>query len=316
MSSPSVQTAGAVSERADPTALSFLSLPGEIRNNVYGYLLTRENPLLLICSEQGRGSPAPSDVLAAGTNILATSRQVHAEAIGIFYLRNQFLLYTEMLEYPMSVTNWIANWLDSLGNLAKFIETLLIQPGSPAFSIWQELDVLPLLQYLWKPDQPKFTISYDKRFHSFCGDIDVKGFSQLLDHLVTDSTLRLKEYARHPRLLESVRISPSSLSGQVVFHGPSCGYHFGPEFHFVANEYGLRPQPKPLACLQVVMLNFWIRELLLEHIVTNHGRINLNFTARTTRAMLLPLLEVNRKLRQISLDFIVLKEIKELDAEI
>jgi hypothetical protein len=64
------------------------------------------------------------------------------------------------------------------------------------------------------------------------------------------------------------------------------------------------------------MLNFWIRELLLEHIVTNYGRINLNFTARTTRAMLLPLLEVNRELRQISLEFIVLEEIKELDAEI
>jgi hypothetical protein len=199
---------------------------------------------------------------------------------------------------------------------SKFIETWLIKPGSNAFSIWQGIDVLPLLRYLWKPDQPKLTISYYKRFHIFWGDIDEKDFSQLLDHLVTDSTLLLKEYDRHPRLLESVRIYPSSLSGQVVFHGPSCEYHFGPEIHFVANEYGLRPQPKPLACLQVVMLNFWIRELLLEHIVTNHGRINLNFTARTTRAMLLPLLEVNRKLRQISLDFIVLKEIKELDAEI
>jgi hypothetical protein len=125
MSSPSVQIVGAVSERADPTALSFLSLPGEIRNNVYGYLLTREKPILLICSKQGRGSPAPSAVLVAGTNIFATSRQVHAEAIGIFYLRNQFLLSTEIFDYPVSVTKWIANWLDSLGHLAN-----LLKPGS------------------------------------------------------------------------------------------------------------------------------------------------------------------------------------------
>jgi hypothetical protein len=77
---------------------SFLDLPGEIRNQIYAYLLV---------------IPAPSTTLKLGDRypiyptILATNSQIHAEALPFLYAHNTFLAHPTLLTGLPQLRRWL-----------------------------------------------------------------------------------------------------------------------------------------------------------------------------------------------------------------
>ena len=80
---------------ADPSKLSYFSLPGEVRNKIMGYVLVggQLNPY-----DPGLGTPTGSQDTAArvdfrlGVQLIATCKQAYIEGHGLFYSNNTFHL--------------------------------------------------------------------------------------------------------------------------------------------------------------------------------------------------------------------------------
>lgn len=90
---------------------NFLSLPSEIRNDIYKHLLVLEDPI-----ECPRNSWLQhSEVRALTTGLLLTNKTVHHEASSFFYAQNRFSFFWCTLEHVESFfeqigrtnTNWI-----------------------------------------------------------------------------------------------------------------------------------------------------------------------------------------------------------------
>ncbi|KAF2478920.1 hypothetical protein BDY17DRAFT_349920 [Neohortaea acidophila] len=84
-------------DRDEP--LSFLALPPELRNRVYSFLLEIDGPIhpsnkapssLPKCNVSKKRPVKPTE---SALSILAVNRQIHDEAMGIFYDRNSFEFY-------------------------------------------------------------------------------------------------------------------------------------------------------------------------------------------------------------------------------
>jgi hypothetical protein len=84
----------------------FLSLPPEIRNKIYRYLLTRSGPIR---------SPHRPRQYAIPTNlhpcILAANRQIHNEALRILYQENALEIYVSDAVYaPAGRMEWVERY--------------------------------------------------------------------------------------------------------------------------------------------------------------------------------------------------------------
>jgi len=84
----------------------FLSLPPEIRNKIYRYLLTRAGPIR--SPHRPRQYARPSNVQPC---ILATSRQIHNEAVRILYQENSLEIYVSDAVYmPAAHVELVERW--------------------------------------------------------------------------------------------------------------------------------------------------------------------------------------------------------------
>lgn len=94
--SPKAAKAHAIVESG---SLIFLSLPAEIRNRIYGLVLEINGPVhpsRKAPSSATRGKTVQdkiSHVLKSSLNLLAVNRQIHDEAVGIFYHANHLEFY-------------------------------------------------------------------------------------------------------------------------------------------------------------------------------------------------------------------------------
>jgi hypothetical protein len=121
---------------------SFLTvLPAELRNEIYGWLLKRDEPIIYIGrreAEEPRFMPkflendeevsqcteeeavalrTPSHDIGPSVAVLRTCRQMYHEAVGILYGANSFLVSSSLVTHNLHMDQfWTAQWfLRSLG---------------------------------------------------------------------------------------------------------------------------------------------------------------------------------------------------------
>ncbi|KUL83015.1 hypothetical protein ZTR_09323 [Talaromyces verruculosus] len=100
--------------------VSFLDLPGEIRNLIYDHLLVFEEPIVPWATEE-----------ALPVNLLYTNKTVHHEFGSLFYSRITFDFSTNGHDYDERpcigcLTKEITSFLDQIGDNARHIQSLKI----------------------------------------------------------------------------------------------------------------------------------------------------------------------------------------------
>ncbi|KAI7246161.1 hypothetical protein KC343_g7820 [Hortaea werneckii] len=92
---PKVMGSKTTEKRVNKGAFPFLSLSPELRNRIYDLLLRLDSPITPSPKEPSSAScrALGTDRTASALSILAVNRQIHDEAVGIFYHNNAFVFH-------------------------------------------------------------------------------------------------------------------------------------------------------------------------------------------------------------------------------
>jgi hypothetical protein len=122
------------SKAADPSRLSLLDLPGEIRNRIYDYAFKYDQAIRVIgpYSYEGRWSRPDyegSQVYRAPLTVFLTCRQIYQEAVSRFLSKNTFV-FSKISKRHDPVGKFInllvPRWLGNLGGQTRFMRKLTI----------------------------------------------------------------------------------------------------------------------------------------------------------------------------------------------
>lgn len=106
------------SRKDDPSRLSFLDLPKELRNNIYDFMFRVHGAIFIYCSDayawrsalkakivkyKNEGPSEPQQVGGViAANLLLTSRQLYAEGADVLYGKNLFRFYVNSANFAPS----------------------------------------------------------------------------------------------------------------------------------------------------------------------------------------------------------------------
>jgi len=230
---------------ADPRAPSILTtLPPEIRNRIYEYLLKRDGPVLptdghadtkrlrqrvkSIGREQAIDSPDGGVELHLGvgdfrhgfqdcTRLLLSCRQIYHEAVGILYGENIFLFSRALSNQVWSASTW----LSSIGSQYHLLSRVHIDADAYGERHYKKFDLLPLLKLIWIYPHAKCKIvftppgwplpKHPRPYRALSSETadpipSINFMNRVLFTLGTKDALNLKKYARYPRLIPSIVI--------------------------------------------------------------------------------------------------------------
>jgi hypothetical protein len=172
-----------VSRLADPNALSFLTLPAEMRNAIYETLLAHEHPVAIV----------DGHAHLSGTSILTTCRQIAAEATPFLYSRNSFLISTlQPGIYLRGLLTLTEEWLRQIERQMIHVRSVVIDTN--AADNWEGgINVQSLLYYLWDAAIAQLKVELlpmrDGARQIIC-EYDISSVNQTLSALVpVDSTV-------------------------------------------------------------------------------------------------------------------------------
>ena len=240
-----------LSASANPGALSFLSLPGEVRNRVYELLVPTNEEIEI--TRRARDTPT-SVVSSLRSNFLlsrkakcvslfSSCRQIYHESISLLLSSNTWVLSVGDNWYATEATNLVA-WMEILGSsatmLRKVIINLIVIPDNRSHEIvygdtveiFQFVRLGNLAKALWADRDAKFKIElamYDRtndyeylplKSRWRHGKISHAVVSNVLQALGEDS-LHLKRYGRQ---IHDILVSLDSSEGYVHFNyvSPDC----------------------------------------------------------------------------------------------
>jgi hypothetical protein len=195
-----IQIPKTMSSPADPDAPSFLSnLPPEIRNAIYELLFKRDEPVLLHDPEAWQiTAPSPSDYDSddwaksirdfderfeaeigsdaefkhdshEGLSLLLSCRQVYHESIGVFYSDNTFVVSRAHARCDDEGSSsfqldYVPVWLRNIGSQFSLVTEIHIDVDTMCLEFCDysrdELELLPLLRYIWKGPQERPAIRF------------------------------------------------------------------------------------------------------------------------------------------------------------
>lgn len=103
--------------------LSFLHLPGELRNRIYDHLFVHDECINVPHADMLDAPKAP----IPGINLLSSCREIHSEAAGILYAQNKFTVSGHSLNCSRGLhISQIGSWLASIGRFAGFVSTISV----------------------------------------------------------------------------------------------------------------------------------------------------------------------------------------------
>jgi len=214
------------SAAADPSARSFLTtIPPEIRNRIYEYLLKSDEPVLLRDDHASLGRFRHESSIVCGQRVvergfrhglsgcvglLLSCRQVYHEAAGIFYGQNHFMFS----QCPRQQANSTCKWLVSIGSNYELLSRVSINVDG--FGIRSRAyDLLPLLKLIWNHPQAKCQFAFAGSGLPLANGWNTNAYSDdrippsallngVLFALGTTDALGLKQYAISSRLMSSI----------------------------------------------------------------------------------------------------------------
>ncbi|KAI4610647.1 hypothetical protein J4E83_008261 [Alternaria metachromatica] len=308
------QIAQVYSTISNPAETFLLSIPAELRNEIYEYVLVDDEPVLLV--ENAEDSVIKARGFAGNSAILQTCRQIYHEAIGVLYGQNVFRCNWEVFserDYfntvifdPMETCHqWmqhIGSSLSKLRTIAINMETPDIPADSPGHSPSEDFDmyhsreitILPLLDILWNGVACDLSVRFESSGNPVHPHSDVKLLTKVLYELGKMDALKLKN-AR--RLLRDVVVAPNGKQGTICFLTTSDKVSASRQFLLSekTREYEVAlSQPKFLD------LGFNILASIARFALSNH-EVTHNFYTGVTSRHAFGMLNVNTQTRLMGL---------------
>jgi len=301
MTTVALSTMQRYSKPADPTAWSFLGLPGEIRNGIYEALFKMSDPIKIVregleCKERHSDS-----TVVLGTSLLVSCQQIYTEAIGILYGQNIFLFISKSTDDTYVPLEEVAGWLTGIGRLAPLVRSVLVELAS-VDDFDPPIYVLPVLKQLWKHENSKLCISFTRRspeeFDLNPSGADVDMINMALSLLKADATLQISKFGPFSRLLQMVSLRPDGRSGRVTFYSPV--YFPRDRLYFTVDRSGIhtafRNQDPP--SLTLIMDDWDLRRRIVDYVVPSRGTVTFDLLGRTVSPPLPTMLWTNHQLRE------------------
>ncbi|KAI4674630.1 uncharacterized protein J4E84_010500 [Alternaria hordeiaustralica] len=195
---------------ADASARSFISLPSEIRNQIYDLLYVLDEQLFVWDTGARWGGVESEAALNFG--LLFSCRQVYWEAASVLYQRNHFF-----------VSSWyeqayFKRWSEQLGPRAQFLRHVTIDYTALSSELEEDhgptwvvaLDLLPLLRLLWTESGAMLQVSIETPSYNDAPAI----FNNAFRSIAQEDQLNLRRYSN---LLASVILRVEGTMGTVTF---------------------------------------------------------------------------------------------------
>ena len=195
---------------ADSSARSFISLPSEIRNQIYDLLYVFDEQLFVWDTSACWGG-VTSEV-AQNLGLLFSCRQVYWEAASVLYQRNHFF-----------VSSWyeqayFKRWSEQLCPRAQFLRHVTIDYAALSSELEEDhgptwvvaLDLLPLLRLLWTESGAMLQVSIETSSYNDTPAI----FNNAFRSIAQEDQLNLRRYSN---LLASVILRVEGTMGTVTF---------------------------------------------------------------------------------------------------
>jgi hypothetical protein len=298
------------SKPADPSAPSFLNLPGEKRNAVYEALFKIEGGIKLLREGENLEMRHPDSTSIYGTSILACCQQVHTEAAGILYGANAFnLAAKENYRAHYHICGEAAAWLTRIGRQASLVAQLLIALRKPPGATFP-VNILPILQQLWKHTDSnlgiRFTLEED------CDELDqdhksmsvnAERMNLALSHLTSDNHLDIRKFNRFSNLLQMIHLIDGRFGSVYLYH-PDRWWNPNMVFEFTANEQGvyrtIREHEPP--SLRLLLENHDSHKRIMQDIIASDETVTFDLIKRTTSPALPGMLWASQVLRIYAMD--------------
>jgi len=270
------QIAQVYSTISNPAATFLLSIPAELRNAIYEYVLVDDEPVVLV--EDAADSAIKASGFAGNSAILQTCRQIYHEAIGVLYGQNVFRFNYKVLSLKncfgshtiiIDPIETCHKWTQDIGSSLSKLRTVAINmatPDIPADSFdhspWNDFDsysrtdmkILPLLEILWNGIARDLSVRFEGSGNPVHSHIDVKLLTKVLHELGKLDTLNLKN-AR--RLLWGIEVAPNGREGTICFLSTSHKIDARRQFQLSekAHEYEVTPSQPNLIDLPTNVIN-------------------------------------------------------------
>jgi len=299
---------------SNPAATFLLSIPAELRNEIYEHVLVDDEPVLLV--ENIEDSVIKARGFAGNSAILQTCRQIYHEAIGILYGQNVFRCNWEVLvecDYvntvifdPMETCHqWmqdIGSSLSKLRTVAINMETPDIPADSPDHSPREDFDsyhsrdimILPLLDIFWNGVGCDLSVRFESSGNPVHPHSDVKHLTKVLYELGKMDALKLKN-AR--RLLRDVVVAPNGKQGTICFLSTSNRVNASQQFLLSEKTQAYEVAPSRPKFLD---LGFNILASIARFALSNH-KVTPNFYTGVTSRHAFGMLNVNKQTRVMGL---------------
>ena len=308
------QIARVYSQTSNQTETSLLSIPAELRNEIYQYILVDDAPVVIV--DKANNSVFKASGFAGNAAILQTCRQIYHEAIGVLYGQNVFRFNYGILIHCYDFHTIIVNpvetcykWTQHIGSSLSELRTVAINlatpnipADSPGRSPWDDFDsysskdmkILPLLDIFWNGVACNLSVRFERSGNPVRPHFDVELLTKVLYELGKMDTLKLK-IAR--RLIWSVRVAPNGKEGTICFLSTSRKVDVRRQFLLSekTQQYELAPSQPGFLDLPVNIIKFITR------FAPSNREVTYNFYTGVTHRHGFGMLDVNLRAREMAL---------------
>ena len=151
-----------VSHPINPDVPSLSTLPGEVRNAIYEALFIREDPIQIhakTINRLGYHSGYRSESIISGTALLQSCRQIQHEATAVCYARHVFRLVLPASTDDEDGLIWAMEWLRIIGKQSSYLRVIQLDISN-FDAARRDLEILPILEYTWKPEHENMAVSF------------------------------------------------------------------------------------------------------------------------------------------------------------
>ncbi|KAI4920911.1 hypothetical protein J4E85_009026 [Alternaria conjuncta] len=308
------QIARVYSQTSNQTETSLLSIPAELRNEIYQYILVDDAPVVIV--DKANNSVIKASGFAGNAAILQTCRQIYHEAIGVLYGQNVFRfnygILIDCYDFHTIIINPVETcykWTQHIGSSLSKLRTVAINlatPNIPAdvsgHSPWDDFDsysskdmkILPLLDVFWNGVACNLSVRFESSGNPVRPHFDVELLTKVLYELGKMDTLKLK-IAR--RLIWSVRVASNGKEGTICFLSTSRKVDVRRQFLLSekTQQYELPPSQPGFLDLPVNIIKF------INRLAPSNHEVTYNFYTGVTHRYGFGMLDVNLETRGMAL---------------
>jgi len=312
------QIAQVYSQTSNPAATSLLTIPAEIRNQIYEYVLVDDRPIVIV--DNADDSVIKTSSFSGSPAIIQTCRQIYHEAIGVLYGQNVFRFDYRILHLQhgkiLTPIDAYRKWTRDIGSSLSNLRTVTIRMDMPDIpddyddlDFWDHfyrcslnnIKITPLLDVFWGGVACDLSVRFESirnRNHAFSSSypsrFNVKLLTKVIYELGTMDKLRLMK-AR--RLISDVEVAPHGKQGFIEFRSSNgtAVVRRGFQFSKDTQRYALKPSHPKLLDLPSKILKRIARSVYSDHVVT------YDFNTGISHGLGFSMLDINSHLRKMML---------------